>query len=301
MRTNLPLLILCVFFSFAANGQNLAQRLGYQEDSRLLIIHADDMGVAHSVNKATIQAYTQQAINSGSIMVPCPWFAEIAKYFRVNPRYDYGLHITLNNEWKFYNWDGVSAKSDIPSLLNEQGYLYDNVADFLKNAAIDEVELEIRAQIERALAFGLQPTHLDSHMGALYQDPRHIEMFLKVGREYNIPVMYISELIPPGVSPPQPDLGLTSIYGIDAATPPQQWREVYDNHIKNLEPGVHEIIVHLAQDDDEMQAMTVGFEGWHAAWRQRDLDYVMSPHFQQLIRDQGIILVTWGEIKELLK
>ncbi len=297
----LPCLLISFLFTSALSyGQNLAERMGHPNNAKMLIVHADDMGVAHSVNAATIIAYEKQAITSGSIMVPCPWFDEIAQYFLEHPQHDYGLHLTLTNEWKYYNWDGVAEKSEIPSLLNGKGYLYDNTTDVVKYGKIKEIEIELRAQIDRALSSGLKPSHLDSHMGVLYQTPELISLLFRLSKEYGIPAMYSAARLPAGVVGPKLDYGLTSIYGIPATTPGTDWALEYNKHIKNLAPGLHEIIIHLAYDDRETQAMTVGFEGWHAAWRQRDLDYVTSKEFSQLLKAEEIVLVNWRQIQQVL-
>ena len=104
--------------------RSVAEQLGYAKDARLLIMHADDIGVAHSVNSATISAFEKGGISSASIMVPCPWFPEIAKYARENPGMDFGLHLTLTAEWEYFKWDGVLPSNEISSLLDEDGFMY---------------------------------------------------------------------------------------------------------------------------------------------------------------------------------
>ena len=168
-----------------AEGQekSIAEKLGHPKNSKLLIIHADDIGVAHSVNAASIAAFEKKGISSGSIMVPCPWFPEIAEYAKTHPHLDLGIHITLTAEWKNYKWGGVLSANEIPSLLNKEGFFYATVEEFAKNAKPSEVELEIRAQIDRAIAFGIQPTHLDSHMGTLFASPEFFRILQKIGKE----------------------------------------------------------------------------------------------------------------------
>src|SRR5688500_12383661 len=167
----------------AAQNRSLAQRLGYPADAKLLIVHADDLGMAHSVNAATIKGFESGLVNSGSIMVPCPWFAEIAAYARANPQADLGLHLTLTSEWTTFRWGPVTPKDRVSSLLDKNGYFQLTETEAAAKADPKEVELEIRAQIERARASGIQPTHLDSHMGTLYQNKALFEIFLKVARE----------------------------------------------------------------------------------------------------------------------
>src|SRR6185369_5472 len=175
-----------------AHGQeptkSIAERLGFPKDAKLLIVHADDLGMAHSVNVATMKAFEIGLINSGSIMVPCPWLSEIAAYARTNPQADLGLHLTLTSEWTSLRWGPVSSRDRVSSLLDKDGYFYLTETDAAAKADPKQVELEITAQIERARALGIQPTHLDSHMGTLYQNKALFEMFLRVARSQKLPV-----------------------------------------------------------------------------------------------------------------
>src|SRR5829696_6201536 len=171
-----------------AKGQSIAERFGYPRDAKLLIVHADDLGMAHSVNTATMKAFETGLVNSGSIMVPCPWLPEIAVYARANPQADLGLHLTLTSEWTSFRWGPVMPKDRVTSLLDKDGYLYLTETEAASHADPKEVELEITAQIARARALGIQPTHLDSHMGTLYQNKALFEVFLRVARSQKLPV-----------------------------------------------------------------------------------------------------------------
>ncbi len=144
---------------------------GYPDDTKFIIIHADDLGLSHSTNAAVMEAFENKAINSGSVMVPCPWLPEIAEYVKGNPDLDVGVHLTLTSEWSFFKWGSVSPRSEVPSLLDENGYFYATTEEFVANAKPDEVKREIRAQIDRAIAFGIRPTHIDSHMGTMFVTP----------------------------------------------------------------------------------------------------------------------------------
>lgn len=178
--------------SLVACGQeekNLSEKSGYPADTRLLIVHADDLGVAHSVNTASVEAFEKKGITCGSIMVPCPWFPEMAEIARNHPEYDISIHLTLTAEWEHYKWDGVLPASEIPSLINEEGYFYPDASDVVKHADPAEVEKEIRAQIDRALAFGIKPIHIDNHMGPLFMKQELMKIYLKVGKDYNLPVL----------------------------------------------------------------------------------------------------------------
>jgi len=289
----------------SAQPRSLAERLGYPADAKLLIVHADDLGMAHSVNAATIKGFETGLVNSGSIMVPCPWFSEIAAYARANPQADLGLHLTLTSEWTSFRWGPVTSKDRVSSLLDKNGYFNLTESDAAAKADPKEVELEIRAQIERARAAGIQPTHLDSHMGTLYQNKALFEVFLKVAREYKLPVRVArawfgrADFLPTTLKPD--DVFIDRVLDINQTVAPGDWAKFYTEAIKKLEPGVTEVVIHLAYDDAEMRGATADHPDWGAAWRQRDLDFFTSDAFRQLLRDEKIKLITWRELGKLLQ
>jgi predicted glycoside hydrolase/deacetylase ChbG (UPF0249 family) len=261
--------------------------------------------MAHSVNAATIKGFESGLVNSGSIMVPCPWFSEIATYARANPQADLGLHLTLTSEWTSFRWGPVTSKDRVSSLLDKNGYFHLTESEAAAKADPKEVEMEIRAQIERARAFGIQPTHLDSHMGTLYQSKALFEVFLRVAREYKLPVRVAktwfarADFLPSTLNPD--DVFIDRVLDINTEVAPPDWAKFYSDAIKKLEPGVTEIVIHLAYDDAEMRGATHDHPNWGAAWRQRDLDYFTSEAFRQLLREQQIKLITWRELGKLLQ
>src|SRR5215831_13335599 len=147
-------------FPLIASAQTLADRLGYPPGTKLVIIHADDLGETHAVNAAAIKAFQSGTINSASLMVPCPWFPEMADYAQSHPDADLGLHLTLTSERVYYRWGPVAPRDKVPSLVDGDGYFHH---DWSSETPIDpkDVETEVRAQIDRALAMGVRPTHLD--------------------------------------------------------------------------------------------------------------------------------------------
>jgi predicted glycoside hydrolase/deacetylase ChbG (UPF0249 family) len=317
MRRILPIILLLVALPLAARAQGstrgagglprqqtLLERLGYPPDAKLLIVHADDLGMAHSVDAATIKAFDTGLVSSGSIMVPCPWFPEIAAYARSRPEADLGLHLTLTSEWKFYRWGPVLPKDRVASLLNADGFFYLTESEAASHADPREAEAEVRAQIERARAFGVRPTHLDSHMGTLYQSRALFEVLLRVAHDNRLPVRVSREFF--GSAPYLPsllapdDVVLDRIVTIGPDVPPERWADFYAEAIKSLRPGVTEFVIHLAYDDEEMRAATVEHPGWGAAWRQRDFDFFTGERFRQLLKENNVRLITWRELGGLL-
>jgi predicted glycoside hydrolase/deacetylase ChbG (UPF0249 family) len=285
-----------------AQTKSIAERLGYPADSKLLIIHADDLAVAHSQDAASFAALDQHAVASASIMVPCPWLTEVVDYAKAHPDADLGLHLTLTAEWKTYRWGPVASRNTVPSLLDPSGYLWPEVEPAVHNIKTEEAEREIRAQIERAVAMGIHPTHLDSHMGTLFARPDLFAVYVKVAREYKLPFLAVrtpdapKELLSMLT---EKDFLLDSLVIADPSVNPANWKAFYTNAIKNLKPGLTEIIVHLGHDDAEMQAVMVDHPDYGAAWRQRDYDAVTSPEFKKSLEDSHVILIHWSDLKKL--
>jgi len=290
--------------SSVAQTKNIAERLGYPADSKLLILHADDLAAAHSEDAASFDALDKHAVTSASIMVPCPWLTEVADYAKAHPDADLGLHLTLTSEWKTYRWGPVESKDKVPSLLDPSGYLWPDTPQSAGALNADEVEREIRAQIERAVAMGIHPTHVDSHMGTLFSRPDLFAVYVKVAHEYKLPFLaFLAPDTPKALSSvlSSKDVLLNSVVIADPSVHAGDWKAFYANAIKNLKPGVTEIIVHLGYDNAELQAVMVDHADYGATWRQRDYDVVTSPDFKKLLEDTHVILIHWSDLKKLLQ
>jgi predicted glycoside hydrolase/deacetylase ChbG (UPF0249 family) len=285
-------------------GQNktVAERLGYPADSKLLIIHADDLAVAHSVNSASFDAVDKNAVTSASIMVPCPWLTEVADYARSHPDADLGLHLTLTSEWKSYRWGSVAPSDKVPGLLGPDGTLWSNTPSVGQHAKPDEAEREIRAQIERALAVGIHPTHLDTHMGSVLATPEIFAVYVKLAHEFHLPFLAVripgADRLLAALS--QQDIILDSLVMASPTVHADQWQEFYLNAVRDLKPGLNEMIVHLGHDDAELQAVTVDHPDYGSAWRQRDYNVITSPEFKQALQDHHVILVKWKDLQKLI-
>lgn len=303
-RRNLALAILLITSPLVAQTKTIAERLGYPADSKLLILHADDLAVAHAEDAASFDALDKHAVTSASIMVPCPWLTEVADYAKAHPDADLGLHLTLTSEWKTYRWGPVESKDKVPSLLDPSGYLWPDTPQSVGALKADEAEREIRAQIERAVAMGIHPTHLDSHMGTLFSRPDLFSVYVKVAREYKLPFLaFIAPDTPKELSSvlSSKDVLLNSVVIADPSVHPSDWNAFYANAIQNLKPGVTEIIVHLGYDNAELQAVMVDHVDYGATWRQRDYDVITSPEFKKAIEDNHVILIHWKDLKKLLQ
>ena len=285
-----------------AQTKTTAQRLGYPANAKLLILHADDLAVAHSVNVASLDALTTGAVSSASIMVPTPWLTEVAAYAKAHPNADLGLHLTVTAEWETYRWGSVESKDKVPTLLDRDGTFPRQTSVVSARASIPEVERELRAQIERALEVGIRPTHVDSHMGTLFSTPALMAAYIKVAREYGLPFLAVKtgyRTVPPSLA--KDDIVLDTLISAGGDTPRDKWNQFYLDAIANLKPGLSEILVHLGHDGEELQAVMVDHEPFGAAWRQRDYDVVRSAEFKKALKDNNVILVTWREIQKLIQ
>lgn len=286
------------------NNKTIAEKLGYPADSKLLIIHADDAGVSHSENMATIEGMENGIVNSSSIMVPCPWFPEIAEYANENSEEkDFGLHLTITSEWKDYKWGSSHSNTEVPSLINGYGYFYPLVDSVVVHANSPDVEKEITWQIEKALKFGIDVTHLDAHMGAVMSTPAFLETYIKKGREYGVPVLLSREIesfkeVESKMEITSKDVIVDNVYQATPDIFKSGMDAYYEDVLNNLEPGLSCILIHLANNNDEMKAVTKEHPDWGSEWRQNDLDFFTSDKARDLIEKNNIVMVTWRELRD---
>lgn len=292
------LILVCFLLTSKISAQQtIAEKLGYPKNTKLLIIHADDIGVSHSENMATIAAIEKGSVSSGSIMVPCPWMPEIATYAKAHPNVDLGLHLTLTAEWKEYKWGPVLPRTEVPSLVDERGFLPDNTPAVGKNAKPAEVEKELRAQVERAKQFGIDPTHFDTHMGSTFATPELANIYVKLAQEYKVPILF-----PAMAKPMVKDTdNLVITDNILMATPDDYkggMKNFYTKVLKELQPGFNVLLLHAAHNDAEMMAVTIDHADYGAAWRQADFEFFTSEDCKKLLKDNNIKVVTWKEIRD---
>ena len=279
---------------------------------KYLIIHADDAGMCHSVNLGTIESMDDGFVSSASIMVPCPWFTEYARYCRENPDKDYGIHLTLTSEWDVYRWGPVAPREQVPSLVDEDGYLWDNTDQVKANVKVEEAEIELRAQIDRAKQFGVPLSHLDTHMGAVMTRPDLYEMYVRLGLEYDLPVLTLRAEVAKlrlAIAYPQlkeiaPKMSvllnekklpqLDALYQYYDKGDHADRREKYMHMIRSLKPGITEVIIHCGIDNAELQGVT----GSHAL-RDSDRRTFIDPDVLALIKSEGVEITTWKKLTEL--
>jgi len=273
---------------------------------RQVIIHADDAGMSHSVNRATIDAMEKGIVTSASILVPCPWFPEFAKYAKEHPEKDFGVHLTLNSEWTYYRWGPAADPSKVPSLVDEQGYLWDNVQQVAENVKVEEAEIELRAQIDRAIKFGVPLSHLDTHMGAVLSRPDLAKLYVKLGLEYKLPVLFVRPTETNDIAKRYPDAAkmvpllesqglpmLDELHQFYDDGPYDKRKDVYLNALRKLPTGVTQIIIHCGYNDSELQHITSSHN-----IRDTDRAIFMDKTVIDEVKKLGIELTTWKKFAQ---
>ena len=299
--------VFSVVMSAPGQTRTLQERLGHPADARVLVIHADDLGMSHSVNRATFEALENGWVTSASILVPCPWFPEVARWARAHPQADLGIHLAVNSEWTGFRWAPISTRDAVSSLLDPDGYFPLVETDVVARAKPAEIERELRAQIDKARKAGITLTHLDSHMATLFRKREFFDVFRALGHSYKLPVL-LERLGSRGGEASAPDVTqseadsiarealLDRVVSINPGVSKEDWPAAYEKLLAPLPPGVYQLIVHLGYDDEEMRGATFDHPDWGAAWRQNDLDLVKSDRFRKFLRDQRFVLAGWKDL-----
>lgn len=261
------------------------------------MIHADDLGMCHSVNRAITMALETGAVNSASLMVPCPCFQEAAEWARLHPEYDIGIHSTLISEWESYRWGPVAKTEYGTGLVDDNGYFWPR--NSLLRAAPERIHEEISAQIMLAKQAGVDPTHLDSHMLSVAR-PQYISAYIKAAQRFALPFLidehWHSCALREGSVTAQ-DVVVNEILQAHFKLSADDLEEYYFSTLRGLKPGLNVLLVHPGFDDDELRAITADCRPYGAAWRQRDFGVVTSAEFRSALRESGIQLVNWRTIK----
>lgn len=289
-------------FAADATPKPLVERLGFKPGTKVLILNADDFGMNHADTVATIAALKSGGLSSSTIMIPCPWFPEVVEFAKNNPKANLGIHTTLTSEWKRYKWGPVLGRTAVPSLCDELGYFYPDIRQVYAHAKLDEVEKEVRAQIDRALKAGIDVTHIDSHMGTLQYDPKYHEVYIKIAADYKLPCRIAGE----NLMKPQNAMYLIEMADKMGVIHPD-WlyndgpKKVEDTErfwlarFKEIQAGkVSELYIHAGQLTPEMEATT-------GTWRQRsaDSDYFTKPSTMEAIKAEGIEVISYRELRYL--
>ena len=290
------------------------KQLGFDARDRVLIIHADDIGMSQATLPAIADLFEFGLVSSAAVMVPCPWFPSAAAFCREHPTVDMGVHLTVNCEWETYRWGPISTRDAASGLLDTQGYLHASPATTEQQADPDAVAAEIRAQVDRALQAGIDATHVDAHMGAVFR-PRFVQSYTQVALDNRLPAFFLSrdgaerlrartggalggethdpplwqDLEARGV-PMFDDLAMLPLHD------PSDHVAVAKKIIDDLRPGLTVLILHPAQDTPELQALAPD-------WRCRVANYeaCMSAELRDYVRQSGVQLIGYRPLRELMR
>ena len=295
---------LFLIVSASMSAESLVEKLGYPQDTRLLIVNSDDVGMCHSANMAVIEGQEKGMISSGTIMVPCPWFPEIAHYAVNNPGLDFGVHLTHTSEWEGYRWGPVAPDHLVPGLLDPDGYLWKSVPGVYQNSSPEEAYIESRAQIEKFKKAGLEPTHIDSHMGTLMLNPEYLKVYVRLALEFNLPLRMASQEDLEAYGFPDirggleaqglifPDFFIYDDLGDDySENVEENWVRV----VSGLKPGVTELYIHASLPGEDLKAAT-------NSWKTRVAEYetfTRSEEIRRLLDEKNIQLISYAPLKEL--
>ncbi len=280
----------------------LAERLGFKATDRLLIVNVDDVGGSHAANAAAIDSLENGLATSATIMVPCPWFPEIAAYAKARPQSDFGLHLAHTSEWKNYKWGPVAGRNEVPGLVDPQGYLWPDIFSVYKNSSPEQAYTEARAQIQKALAAGIDVTHLDSHMGTLQYDDKYFQVYRRLAKEFDLPLRMGSQdvLAAGGGGHQRGQLDSDGIIypdylihgGRKAGEPIKAyWKRM----LQDLKPGVTELYIHAALAGDEIKHITAS---WFDRVAEHEL-FTSDLEIRQILESQNVKLIGYRALRDL--
>jgi predicted glycoside hydrolase/deacetylase ChbG (UPF0249 family) len=281
----------------------LAERLGYPADTRLLIVNGDDAGMCHSANMATIAAMETGLMTSATILVPCPWFPEIAQYAKEHPKSDFGLHLCQTSEWQTYRWGPVAPRELVPHLIDPDGYFWHETPQVYAKGNPTEAYVEAKAQITKALAAGIDVTHLDSHMGVLQMHPAYLEQYLQLAVDFNLPVRMASQaaMEKGGAGGMRARFAAKGIVfpddfiWEDLADEPKDVKGYWMRKLAALKPGVTELFIHAGQPTEELKSIT---HSWSVRTAEAEL-FTRDPELRAMLEREKVVRIGWRPLRDL--
>jgi len=280
----------------------LAERLGFKATDKILIINVDDVGNSHAANAAVIDAMENGLATSSTIIVPGPWFPEIAAYAKSHPKSDFGVHLAHTSEWRTMKWGPVANKSDVPGLVDPQGYLWPDIAAVYKNSTPEQAYTEARAQIKKAMDAGIDVTHIDSHMGTLQYNEAYFQVYRKLANEFELPIRMGSQelLAAQGGGHQRGQLDADGIVYTDYLIhgdrkPNEPIRDYWKRSISSLKPGVTELYIHASVPGDEIKHIT-------NSWEDRAAEYELftkDPEVRRILDSQGVKRIGYRALRDL--
>ena len=288
------------------------KKLGFSNDDRVIIIHTDDIGMCQASVDAFAEMVDFGLISSGAVMVPCPWFLEAAQFAVSHPEADLGAHLTLTSEWQTYRWGPISTRDPGTGLMDEQGFFHRRSEGVWEHADPEAVQVELEMQITRALAEGINLTHIDTHMGSVAH-PKFIGSYVQLAMKYGLPLM-IPRMDVPAIMAQQhvdeataqmlagtlqslEEMGLPLLDGISglelehAENRFDQAKEA----LLALKPGLTHFIIHPSKDTPELRHITTSWD-----CRVADYETFTNEATREFIKNEGIQVIGYRALKELM-
>ena len=298
------------------NSNPLLSALGYDASARLVIFHADDVGMCHGANRAFVECQEVGLLKTGSVMMPCPWSSEMVQIAAAEPSIDLGVHLTLTSEWPQYRWGPISTRQVNSGLLDSTGHFWPSVAEVAEHVNQTAAVGEMEAQIERALAGGVDVTHLDNHMGAA-AIPALLESYLGLGFQYRVPVLFFRQVDDVmrrmGYRPADEVVHMRWANAVEErGMPLVDWFRItpgydgddgqgdrvqlYETILRGLQPGITYFSLHPnAPGDIEM------IDPVNHHWRSGEYDYFRSDRLRAFLEREGIVPIGFREIREVMR
>lgn len=293
------------------NPNPVLRRLGFADDDRVVIIHTDDIGMCQATVSAFSEVFDFGLISSGAVMVPCPWFPEVAAYCRQHPQVDLGVHLTLTSEHDNCRWGPISTRDPASGLMDEEGYFYRQSEQVQEHGDAAAVQLELEAQVARALDAGIDVTHIDTHMGAVAH-PKFIPAYVQLALQHSVPPMilrldeagwrqmgldgetaaFAAQLVQQLEARSVPLLDHLVALDLDQ---PQDRMEQAKATFDSLPPGLTHFIIHPAQDTPELRALTPSWQG-----RVADYRAFTSEELRNYVKNCGAQVIGYQALRELM-
>ena len=290
-----------------------AERLGYAADARIVVVHADDIGMCHAANTGSFEALAAGPVTCGSLMVPCPWFTEAAsRACELAGAVDLGVHLTLTAEYPQYRWGPVAGAPAVPSLVDANGHFPRSFAECAAAATPKDADVELRAQVDRALDSGFDVTHLDSHMGTVFA-PQILEVYFQLARDYRLPLFAV-----------RPNRSLLGLFGLNAheakvrkllddfesdgfpvfdsvdldslSFAPGEGTAHNKQRIEGLVPGLNYLVCHPASGGDELSAIAP-----EAHCRDFERGFYGGEEGRAALEAAGVVTIGMRVLRDLLR
>jgi predicted glycoside hydrolase/deacetylase ChbG (UPF0249 family) len=285
-----------------------AEKLGFPAGSKVIILHCDDAGMCEEANIAVKHYFETGDIRSAAVMVPCANAMDLVEWAKTQDSPDIGVHLTHTSEWKTWRWGPVADPAKVPGLIDPDGMMWHSVPEVVTHATAEEIETEVRAQIDKVIAAGYRPSHIDTHMGTMYASPEYVKVFLKIAEEYGIPANAIdlsdekvAEFFRKSGYPLTPEVvdmfagySLPKLDFFSSVPDGDSYENKRDNFfqlVSSLNPGLTEIIFHPSVETENLKTIT-------GSWQQRiwEAQLFSDPVVKKFFEDNGIIITNWREV-----